>query len=197
MRSVIFESAVSLDGFIEGPNGELDWLDYAQQDFADTRAFLSTFDTIFCGRKTYERMGIHQASYADLYETEREFYYMLHGMRKYVFSRTEKHVRGNGMVVSENLEKEVTRIREEDGKNIWFCGGAEILKTFAELDLVDEYILTVHPVVLGSGKPLFTASKRPFNLKLVDKKDLKSGLVILHYKPESRLNLKEYDHRSF
>lgn len=135
-------------------------------------------------------MGIHQATYQDLHEREREYYYLLHGMRKYVFSRTEKHVRGNGMVVSENLREEVRRIRDEDGKHIWFCGGADILRTFAELDLVDEYVLTIHPVMLSSGRPLFAGNKIPPNLKLVGKRDLGSGVVILHYKPESRLNVK-------
>ena len=187
MRSVIFELSVSLDGFIEGPNGELDWLVY-DEDVFDADAFLSAFDTIFYGRKTYEKMGVPEVTVSDLSEAEREFYYMLHGMRKYVFSRTEKHVRGNGMVVSENLEQEVMRIRDEDGKNIWFCGGADILKTFADLDLIDEYVLTVHPVLLSSGKPLFAGNKRPLNLRLTGKRDLKSGIVILHYKPESRLN---------
>jgi dihydrofolate reductase len=185
MRKVIFESAVSIDGFIEGPNGEMDWLVF-EGNCCDASAFLSGFDTIFYGRKAYEKFGVLPEITADLPQAEREFYYSLSIMRKYVFSRTEKHVAGNGMVVSENLEAEVARIREEEGKNIWFCGGADILRTFADLDLIDEYVLTIHPVVLSSGKPLFAGIKKPLNLKLINKHNLKSGVVKLRYRPESR-----------
>ena len=195
MRKVIFESAVSIDGFIEGPNGEMDWLVF-EEEICNASEFLSEFDTIFYGRKAYEKFGIPRFLEPDLPEAEREFYNTIHAMRKYVFSRTEKHVAGNGMVVSENLEAEVIRIREEEGKNIWLCGGADILKTFADLDLIDEYVLTVHPVLLSSGKPLFAGIKKPLNLKLIDKKNLKSGVVILHYRPETRLKNEYHDHRS-
>src|SRR5690349_18403592 len=179
MRSVIFESSISVDGFIEGPNGELDWL--IADGCASAEAFFAQFDTIFYGRKAYEKLAPPESLGWDLSEADRELYLRLHGMRKYVFSRTEKHVRGNGMVVSANLEAEVMRIRDEEGKDIWFCGGAEILRTFADLDLVDEYVIRVHPVLLLSGTPLFAGNKTPANLKLISKKGLKSGVVILHY----------------
>ena len=187
MRSVIFEASVSLDGFIEGPNGELDWLVAEEEQTFDIDAFLSSFDTIFYSRKAYEKLGIPQNIHGDLSLDETELYYTLHGIRKYVFSRKQKHVAGNGMVISENLEGEVKRIRREEGKNIWLCGGADILRTFADLDLVDEYVLRIHPVVLRSGKLLFTGNEMPLNLKLVDTQELRSGVVILHYKPKSRL----------
>lgn len=190
MRRVIFESSVSIDGFIEGPNGELDWFVGDNDCRSDVEAFFSAFDTIFYGRKAYERMTLPATLDPVLSEADRKFYYQLHGIRKYVFSRTQKHVSGNGMVVSENLEAEVMRIRNENGKDIWFCGGADILRTFAELDLVDEYVITVHPVLLARGTPLFAGNKKPGNLKLISKRDLKSGIVILHYKPENRIKTK-------
>jgi len=186
MRKIIFQSSVSLDGFIEGPNGELDWL-IRDEEASDVVEFLSDFDTIFYGRKTYEKMGVQEFMEPDLRAVEKEFLYILHGMRKYVFSRQKKHVSGNAMVVGRDLESEVLRIREEEGKNIWLRGGADILRTFADLDLVDEYLLIMHPVVLSSGKPLFWGMKKPLYLKLIRERNLKSGVVILHYKPESRL----------
>ncbi|HEX8041919.1 MAG TPA: dihydrofolate reductase family protein [Chryseosolibacter sp.] len=189
MRKIIFESAVSVDGFIEGPNGEMDWLVLNRERF-DAVAFLSRFDTIFCGRKAYERL---EARAADefLPDAQREFHRVISQMRKYVFSRKEKHLPGNGMVVSENLEGEVQRIRDELGKDIWFCGGADILSTFAELDLVDEYVLVVHPVMLKSGKSLFAGTRRPLNLKLLEQRNLESGVISFRYLPESRIgNLK-------
>lgn len=196
MRKVIFESAISVDGFIEGPDGDMDWLLFDGQN-CNANDFLDGFDTIFYGRKAYEKFGVTPFLGPDIPEAERDFYYSIRAMRKYVFSRTAKHVDGNAMVISENLEEEVRRIRSEDGKNIWFCGGSDILQTFAELDLVDEYILTVHPVLLKSGKPLFPGSKRPLNLKLVHKHKLGSGVVIVRYQPESRLKIQSDNGRSF
>lgn len=187
MRSVIFESSVSMDGFIEGPNGELDWLVVDGEETPGVSQFLSAFDTIFFGRKAYEKVGLPNRINGGVLPDEREWYYAIHGMRKYVFSRTEKHVSGNGMVISENVEEEVKRIRQEHGKNIWFCGGPDILRTFVDLDLVDEYILSVHPVFLKTGKRLFTGNEKALGLRLIDRKELRSGVVVLHYKPESRL----------
>lgn len=195
MRKIIFQSSISLDGFIEGPNGELDWL-VEDGEANNETSFLSDFDTIFYGRKTYEKMGVQEFMEPDLREVQKEFLYVLHGMRKYVFSRQKKHVSGNAMVVGRDLESEVVRIREEDGKNIWLRGGADILRTFADLDLVDEYLLMMHPVVLGSGKPLFGGMKKPLYLKLISERTFKSGVVILHYKPEIRLKNDNYDGRS-
>jgi Dihydrofolate reductase len=195
MRKIIFESAMSIDGFIEGPHGELDWVIF-EHEKCNASALLSRFDTIFYGRKAYEKFGIPRLNDQELPETQRQFYNTLNKMRKYVFTRTAKHVPGNGMVVSDNLEEEVRRIRGEDGKDIWLSGGADILRTFADLDLIDEYVLNVHPVVLKSGKPLFAGIKKQLNLKLLNKRNLQSGVVILRYRPESRLKMEYYDGRS-
>jgi dihydrofolate reductase len=186
MRKIILELSVSRDGFIEGPNGELDWLRFDEGP-CSPGSFMSDFDTIFYGRKAYEKFGVLPFIDHGFAEAEREFHYALYGMRKYVFSKTRKHVAGNGMIVSDNLEAEVRRIREEDGKNIWFCGGADIMNTFASLDLIDEYVITVHPVTLHSGTPLFEGREWPPNLSLIAKQNFISGLVVLHYLPESRL----------
>lgn len=188
MRKIVFESSVSLDGFIEGPNGELDWLVFDYKP-ANVSKFLSVYDTIFYGRKTYETLTAKSTMERVKMHIEWPVHDALYGMRKYVFSRTEKHVEGNAMVVGDNLEAEVQRIREEQGKHIWFCGGADILKTFMKLDLVDEYVLSIHPIVLMAGKPLFPERQIPVDLKLVAKCRMPSGVVILHYKPENRVNL--------
>lgn len=186
MRKVIFESAVSADGFIEGPNGEFDWRNF-HEGYNSALSFLSRFDTIFFGRKAYERFAVADGA-EQLSAEQRKFLEGVRYMRKYVFSRVQKHVPGNGMVVSENIAAEVTRIREEEGKNIWFCGGADILRTFADLDLVDEYILTIHPVVLRAGKPLFDGMSKALNLELTAKRNFNSGVVKLYYRPQSRIH---------
>jgi dihydrofolate reductase len=186
MRKIIFGSAVSVDGFIEGPNGELDWLAYDEGIF-DPVAFVSQFDTVFFGRKAYEKFAVSAAADRQWTTTRWLFHLTISHMRKYVFSRTEKHLAGNGMVISANIPAEVDRIRREQGKNIWFGGGANILNTMAALDLIDEYVLMVHPVSLGIGKPLFAGRKRPLDLHLLDQHRLPSGVMTLRYQPQSRV----------
>jgi dihydrofolate reductase len=187
MRKIIFEMAMSLDGYIEGPNGELDWLIF-EKNGAYTNEFLLDFDTIFYGRLAYEKFGITRVAGPLQTEAQREFYEALNGTRKYVFSRTAKHVLGNAMVIHDNLLTEVRRIRNEDGKNIWLCGGADIFSTFVELDLIDEYIFTIHPRILGSGKLLFQNIRKRLNLKLIHAQNLASGVVALHYIPGSEVD---------
>jgi dihydrofolate reductase len=196
MRRVVFEVSVSFDGFIEGPNGEMDWL-VSDGGVFNVDEFFSTFDTMFFGRKAYEKLALPQVPLSMLTDEQRWFFYMLYGMRKYVFSRRARHVVGNGMVVNEPIVELVSRIRAEDGKDILFCGGAEIHSAFAELDLIDDYILTIHPVLLSSGKLLFKNNKTPDNLRLIRRENLSSGVVVLHYKPISRLINDSYDNRSF
>jgi dihydrofolate reductase len=175
MRKVIAEIAVSLDGYIEGPNGELDWLIFdEEQEYVNE--FLSKFEVIFYGRVAYERFGA-------FFNREHNYTETVCSMRKYVFSNTVKHVPGNGMVINDNIEETVMQIREEEGKDIWLCGGAGIIQTFTSLNLVDEYILAVQPVVLGTGKRLFGNIPLPLKLDLIDTERLTSGVVILHYRP--------------
>jgi dihydrofolate reductase len=189
MRKVIAELTPSLDGFMKGHDGYLDWL--TEKNIDPDRAayasnFLSGFDTIFFGRVTYELFGLPRPVNAEQPEGVRKLNETLNCMRKYVFSRTLKHVAGNGMVVCENLAAEVKRIRDEDGKDIWLCGGPNIVKSFAALDLIDAYMLAVQPKAPGWAKPLFRdAESSP--LKLLEAKNLRYGVVMLHYQPEPRI----------
>lgn len=188
MRKVIFEISISVDGFIEGPRGELDWRLF-EEEIAFANKFLEDFDTIFYGRIAYEKLGIAHPTDAAKPEAVRTFKDTISMMRKYVFSRTIKHVAGNGMIINHyNIEEEVKRIRDEDGKNIWLCGGANILSTFIDLDLIDEYQLAVQPKVLGAGKPLFKNITDRVKLKHIETKKLNSGIALLCYQPESRIS---------
>lgn len=185
MRKVIFEIAMSLDGFIEGPNGELDWV--TDDDIiTNSEIFPTGFDTIFFGRIAYERAEAHCLTLSNGSETAYGFHDSLSNTRKYVFSRTLKHVPGNGMVINNNLPEEVQRIRDEIGKDIWLYGGADILRTFVEFDLIDEYVLAVQPKILGSGKPLFKNLDNPPVLRHIKTQTLRSGVVLLHYQPINR-----------
>jgi dihydrofolate reductase len=185
MRKIVFESPLSLDGFTEGPDGALDWLLWENRMF-DVDAFTSQFDTVFYGRKAYERFAadLHRGATSNNHAL---FMTAISQMRKYVFSRSEKHVRGNGMVVASNLEEQVRRVVAEDGKDIWFGGGADILRSFVELDLIDEYIFRVHPVVLGEGKPLFSGINGQLKLRLISERHAGSGVMVLRYQPQTRI----------
>ena len=196
MRKVIAELAVSLDGFIEGPYGALDWMSPCREASHVAR-LLNEFDTIFYGRVAYEKFGIPFCQRRLMSEAHVEFNVAIDNMRKYVFTRSLKHVSGNGMVINKDVFKEVKHIIEEKGKNIWLYGGAEIIQTFIALDLIDEYVLHVHPRVLGSGKPLFHNVTQRLNLKLIRSVTNPSGIVILYYRPENRtIKSYLYDSRS-
>jgi dihydrofolate reductase len=138
MRKIILSVAVSLDGFIEGPKGEYDWCPPPSKKEMDD--FLKGIDIIFMGRKSYEMAG--------------EF--MTPEKLTYVFSNKLKQVRGkNVKLLSGDVTKEVEKIRNQDGKNIWLWGGASLTSWFINRNLVDEMWLGLVPIVLGSGKPLF------------------------------------------
>jgi dihydrofolate reductase len=178
-RKVILDLAVTLDGFIEGKNGEVDWciLD-AEMGFVD---FLSTIDTIVYGRKSYDLWGqfIPEDNCSDV---EKELWDNVHSKEKIVFSRTQKGTDATVKFINDNIPEEVSRLKNEPGKDIWLYGGASLITTFIHLGLVDEYRLSVHPVVLGEGKPLFTDIKETLNLTLVDARTFSSGVVQLIYR---------------
>ena len=138
MRKIILSVAVSLDGMIEGPNGEYDWCPPPSKKEMDN--FLKDIDIVFMGRKSYEMAG--------------EF--MVPEKVTYVFSNKLKQVRGkNVKLVSGDILKEVEVIRKQKGRDIWLWGGANLTTTFINNNLVDEMWLGLVPVVLGSGTPLF------------------------------------------
>jgi dihydrofolate reductase len=165
MRKVILQLAVSLDGLIEGPKGEFDWC-FTDQDYGMS-AFLDRIDTIFFGRKSYELMQkFEENPYPE--------------KNKYVFSTTLTALE-NITVVSNNIEDEVRRIKTREGKDIWLFGGASITTTLMNAGLIDELMLSVHPLILGAGKPLFEDISRKVKLKLTDTRSYDSGLVQLFY----------------
>ena len=169
MRKLILQVAVSLDGLIEGPNGEFDWC-FTDQDYG-LKDFFKQIDTLFIGRKTYElmlRMGENASPGFPKF-------------REYIFSRTLDKVKDDAVLIKEDIESEVRKIKKEKGKDIWLFGGGSLTTSLMNLTLVDEIWLAVHPIVLGGGKPLFTDLKERVELKLMDTKTYSTGLVFLKY----------------
>ncbi|HMK24834.1 MAG TPA: dihydrofolate reductase family protein [Chitinophagaceae bacterium] len=168
MRKLVLSVAVSLDGLIEGPNGEYDWClmdqDYGMSDF------FKRIDTLFMGRKTYEMaQSIGEASAG------------FPKFKEYIFSTTLTTVKEGAVLIKTNIKEEVEKIKNEKGKDIWLFGGASLTTSLMNLGLVDELLLAVHPVILGGGKPLFSNINKRIHLKLVDSKTYSTGLVALNY----------------
>jgi dihydrofolate reductase len=167
MRKVILNLAVSLDGFIEGPNGEYDWC-FTDQDYG-MKEFFKRTDAIFLGRKSYELVK----------KTGDDYF----GKRKiYVFSKTLTETKDeNTIIIGEDVAATVNKIKNEEGKDIWLFGGASLVTTFMNEGLVDELMLAVHPILLGNGKPLFNGIQQRIKLHLSDVKTFSSGLVQIFY----------------
>ncbi len=177
MRKIILNLAVSLDSKIEGPNGEYDWC-FTDQDYG-LNEIISRVDTVFYGRKSFELFG-NMALPENASEMEKDFFSKMMNMKTYVFSRTKKSFDG-AEVISENAEEAVNKIKQQQGKDIFLFGGAGLITTLVNSDLVDEYFLAVHPLILGEGKSLFINIKERKNLKLISSKVYETGLVMLHY----------------
>ena len=168
MRKVILNLAVSLDGYIEGPNGEYDWC-FADQDYGMT-AFFADIDTIFMGRKSYDLI----TGTGDINAFPQV---------KYVFSDTlvpEEHP--NVIVVKPaDFKQTVDRIKDEYGGNIWLFGGADLIAAFLDANMIDDFLLSIHPVLLGSGRPLFKQFDNRIGLIHTGTEAYSSGLVQLRY----------------
>lgn len=167
MRSVILFIATSLDGFIARPDGRIDWL-FTDQDYGYT-AFYSGVETIVMGRKTYEQAR----SFGD---------YPYPGKETYVFSRSREGQRDeHAAFIAEDAFRFIGRMKARPGRTIWLVGGADLIKDFVTQDLIDEYVISVHPLILGAGIPLFPAPLPPQRLIFRDCTSFNSGLLQVSY----------------
>jgi dihydrofolate reductase len=167
MRKVILGLAISLDGLIEGPNGEYDWC-FTDQDYGMNN-FLKTIDTVLYGRKSYELM-IKWEGGLDSFGK----------MKNYVFSNSLQEVQ-NAELVKGDAVSAVKKLKGQDGKNIWLFGGAELASSLINANQVDEIWMSVHPIVLGKGKPLFIGIQERKKMRLLDTRSYETGLVSLKY----------------
>ena len=171
MRKVIFGGANSLDNFIARKDDAVDWLLWSKEVPQIMKEMWKTIDTVVMGRKTYEvaqRMG-HGGDTS--------------GVKTYVFSRTiKKPNKKNLFFVADDAAEFIKRLKEEEGKDICVLGGGVLAKSLFEADVIDEIGFNIHPVLLGSGIPLFHEMSRQIDLELKECKQLSSGCVLLTYK---------------
>ncbi|WP_290794002.1 dihydrofolate reductase family protein [Flavihumibacter sp. UBA7668] len=178
MKQIILNLAVSLDGFIEGPNGEIDWCIMEEDMHFD--AFIDSIDTIFYGRVSYDAWGNFQPD-ENTPPAEKIMWQGIHTKNKFVFSSQSRSDKKAEFIHSD-IENRIAAIKKQGGKDIWLYGGANLIKSFIRLGLIDIYKISVHPVVLGSGKPLFEDLENRIKLELTETRIFRSGVVELTYK---------------
>lgn len=170
MRKVTFGGANSLDNFIARKDDAVDWLMWNKEVGAIMKDYWKTIDTVVMGRRTYEIAMKNGGGGGTS------------GVKTYVCSRTLKKIIGKGAkLVSEDAVDFVRKLKNEKGKDICIMGGGLLAKSLFEADLIDEIGINVHPVLLGSGIPLFHEMKKQLNLELVKCQELKNGCVVLTY----------------
>jgi dihydrofolate reductase len=180
MRKIILSLITSFDGFIEGPNREIDWITFDEETGKALNKFLSEIDTVLYGRVSYESWGTYTPP-EDSADFEKDFYKRLHKMKKYVFSLSKNKFEGNPVVINSDINGAMERLKRESGKDIWLYGGSGLVSTFMNLDLIDEFRVAIAPVILGAGNPMFKEVNHRVKLKLLDVKPSASGVVEFHY----------------
>ena len=177
MRRVIVSTYVTLDGVMEAPEKwSLKFWNDEHAKYAHDQLFAS--DALLMGRVVYE-------GFADSWPSRRnEFADRMNSLPKYVVSTTLDEAEwNNSTIIRENVAEEVSELKQQPGQDILMHGSAELMHTLKRHDLIDEYRLWVHPILLGSGKCLFREESAAKALRLVDTTTFSSGVVILSYQP--------------
>jgi len=174
MRKLIIYIASSLDGYIAQPNDDLSFLKLVEKEGEDYgyAEFTATIDTIILGRKTYDWV-LREIGTSHYDNGDRDVY---------VITRTERPSVGRTKFYTGDLVEFVRRLKAGTGKNIYCDGGAELINELLKHDLIDEYIISIVPVLLGSGTRLFKSGRPEQHLELLSTKAFDTGLTQLHYR---------------
>ena len=173
MRKTILYIAMSLDGYIADPYGGVAWLGGDGSDNENPGsypAFIETIDTIILGYKTYHQVVTELSPGKWMYS----------GKTSYVLTHREMESSDEIIFTDENLPELIKRIRKNDGKDIWICGGAAIANQFLALDEIDQFCVSIIPTILGDGVRLFDKHQKDHPLKLVSTRSY-NGIVDLVY----------------
>jgi len=185
MRSLVAFMHVSLDGFVANQRGEMDWITIDDEIFKDAIASADDADTAVFGRVTYQMMESYWPtvlSNASSTKLELQHARWMEITSKIVVSATMDKVGWNNTrLIKENIAQEILKLKQRPGKNIIIFGSPRLTHSLMQWDLIDEYRININPVILGSGLPLFSVAARS-NLKLIEAKNFKSGVIGLHYK---------------
>jgi len=185
MRKLIFFMHCSLDGFISGLNGEMDWIHVDDEIFDFVPTLTDKADAALYGRVTYEMMQSYWPTAGDQpnaskHDIEHSVWYKK--VSKVVLSKTiSEEGLVNTIVIGDQLADNINQIKNQDGKNILIFGSPSASNSLLALGLIDEFWLLVNPILLGHGIPLFTADYDTIKLKLIESKTFTSGVIALHY----------------
>ena len=184
MRSVTYSMNLSLDGYIVGPEGDFDWTAPDEEVFRFWIDEIREVGVHLMGRRLYETMLYWETADQDpaLDAPELEWAALWKPLPKVVFSTTLSAVQGNARLVSGGLAKEIERLRAEPGEGEIAIGGATLAAEAADLGLIDEYRVMVHPVLVGGGIPYFAQRERRVDLELVETRTFSSRIVYLRYR---------------
>jgi dihydrofolate reductase len=184
MKTIIFQMSVSLDGYIEGPNHEIDW-HIVDDDFnAYAVETLQATETLIMGRTTYELMAGYWPTASDDDAAVRD---QMNGTPKLVFSRTLKSVTWqNSRLATGSIADEMARLKQAPGDGLLWVGGSALAASFLELGLIDEIRVILTPILLSGGTTMFGNIKRRHGLSLVSARSFNSGNVLLTYRPVPR-----------
>jgi dihydrofolate reductase len=190
MRKVISFMHISLDGFVAGLNGEMDWIKVDEEIFDHVERRISEGDTALYGRVTYQMMENYWPTAADKPAATRhdiehsKWYSKVH---KVVLSKTMKDAGpiaiglSNTKVISDNLSDRINEIKQQAGEDILLFGSPTATHSLMQLNLIDGYWLFVNPIILGQGIPLFADIKDKIKLKLLTTRQFTSGVTELNY----------------
>lgn len=177
MRKVTFGGANSLDNYIARKDDSVDWLMHGKEAAEYLRDYWKTIDTVLMGRKTYEvalKLGKGQGNPHP-------------GVKTYVFSRTLTELADKSVeLVKEDAAGFVRKLKKQEGKDIFVMGGGDFARTLFEAGLIDELGFNIHPVLLGSGIPLFLEMKQQINLELLECRPFKNGCVLVTYRVKNK-----------
>ena len=196
MRKLIVSMNLSIDGYLSGPDCELDWhFECWTKEMGDALCSeLAKADTILLGRVTYTAMSEYwplKAADPSCRGEDFAFANMMNSYSKIVFSKTiHSTLWNNTKLIHGNLVYELKRMKQERGKNIIVYGSSLLVDSLIKYELVDEYQLWLHPVVLGKGTRLFKKFNQPLNLRIVKTEQFNSGVLLLHYEIQKNENKK-------
>ncbi|TDD93455.1 dihydrofolate reductase family protein [Actinomadura rubrisoli] len=185
MRKIILSMSVSLDGFFEGPDREIDWHVVDDELHGHFNEWLKGMSAFLEGRVTYELMEeFWPAADTDPASTAPmvEFAGIWRDMPKIVYSRTLEQVGPNATIVRDVVVEDVLALKAQPGGDM-VVGGADLAATFMRHGLIDEYRVYVHPVVIGRGRALFPESDGRLGLRLTESRTFGNGVVLLRYEP--------------
>jgi dihydrofolate reductase len=185
MRNLIFFMHISLDGFVAGLNGEMDWINLDEALFDFVATMTDGADTALYGRVTYEMMQSYwpkagEKPNASKHDKEHSAWY--NKVSKIVLSRTISEIGlDNTVVISDQLSENINKLKQQDGKNILIFGSPGASQSLLNQGLIDEFWLFVNPIILGKGRPLFKDITGTTKLKFVESKTFACGVIALHY----------------